>query len=67
MERIAELQGTPKLNQEDSIMNGFDFDILTAGESAQFGKHGSLRLRYLKENKPTQYQALLQGTCSTPT
>ena len=49
------------LNLEDSIMNEFDFDILTAGESAQFGKHGSLRLRYLKENKPTQYQALLQG------
>ena len=42
-------------------MNEFDFDILTAGEPAQFGKYGSLRLRYLKENKPTLYQALLQG------
>lgn len=49
------------LNLEDSIMNEFDFDILTAGEPAQFGKYGSLRLRYLKENKPTLYQALLQG------
>lgn len=42
-------------------MNEFDFSVLTAGEPAQFGKYGSLRLRYLKENKPTQYQALLQG------
>ena len=42
-------------------MNGFDFNTLTADEPAQFGKYGSLRLRYLKENKPTQYQALLQG------
>lgn len=42
-------------------MNEFDFDVLTAGESAQFGKYGSLRLRYLKENKPTLYQSLLQG------
>ena len=49
------------LNLEDSIMNEFDFDILTAGEPAQFGKYGSLQLRYLKENKPTLYQALLQG------
>ena len=49
------------LNLEDSIMNEFDFDILTAGEPAQFGKYGSLRLRYLKENKPALYQALLQG------
>ena len=42
-------------------MNEFDFSVLTAGEPAQFGKYGSLRLRYLKENKPTLYQALLQG------
>ena len=42
-------------------MNEFNFGVLTAGESAQFGKYGSLRLRYLKENKPTLYQALLQG------
>lgn len=42
-------------------MNEFDFHALTAGKPAQFGKYGSLRLRYLKENKPTQYQALLQG------
>ena len=41
-------------------MNEFDFSVLTAGEPAQFGKYGSLRLRYLKENKPTLYQALLQ-------
>lgn len=42
-------------------MNEFDFSVLTAGEPAQFGKYGSLRLRYLKENKPALYQALLQG------
>ena len=42
-------------------MNEFDFDVLTAGEPAQFGKYGSLRLRYLKENKSALYQALLQG------
>lgn len=60
MERIAGLQGTPKLNQEDLIMNGFDFNALTF-EPAQFGKYGSLRLRYLKENKPALYHALLQG------
>lgn len=42
-------------------MNKFDFNALTADESAQFGKYGSLRLRYLKENKPTLYQSLLQG------
>lgn len=42
-------------------MNEFDFSVLTAGEPAQFGKYGSLRLRYLKGNKPTLYQALLQG------
>ena len=42
-------------------MNEFDFSVLTAGEPAQFGKYGSLRLRYLKENKPTLYQALLLG------
>ena len=42
-------------------MNEFDFSVLTAGEPAQFGKYGSLRVRYLKENTPTQYQALLQG------
>lgn len=42
-------------------MNGFDFSALTADEPAQFGKYGSLRLRYLKENKPTLYQSLLQG------
>ena len=42
-------------------MNEFDFDVLTAGESAQFGKYSSLRLRYLKENKPTLSQAFLQG------
>ena len=60
MDRIAELQGTPKLNQEDSIMNGFDFSSLTF-EPAQFGKYGSLRLRYLKENKPALYHVLLQG------
>lgn len=41
-------------------MNGFDFSALTF-EPAQFGKYGSLRLRYLKENKPALYQALLQG------
>ena len=46
-------------------MNEFDFSVLTAGEPAQFGKYGSLRLRYLKENKPTLYQALLQGHFST--
>ena len=61
MERIAGAQGTPKLNLEDSIMNGFDFHALTASEPAQFGKYGSLRLRYLKENRTTLYQALLQG------
>ena len=42
-------------------MNEFDFSVLTAGKPAQFGKYGSLRLRYLKENKPTLYHALLQG------
>ena len=42
-------------------MNEFNFCALTAGEPAQFGKYGSLRLRYLKENKPALYQALLQG------
>lgn len=42
-------------------MNEFDFSVLTAGEPAQFGKYGSLRLRYLKENKPTLYHSLLQG------
>ena len=42
-------------------MNAFDFNALTSGEPARFGKYGSLRLRYLKENKPTLYQALLQG------
>lgn len=42
-------------------MNGFDFHTLTASEPAQFGKYGSLRLHYLKENKPALYQALLQG------
>ena len=42
-------------------MNEFDFSALTADEPAQFGKYGSLRLRYLKENKPTLYQSLLQG------
>ena len=41
-------------------MNEFDFNALTAGEPAQFGKYGSLRLRHPKENKPTLYQALLQ-------
>ena len=41
-------------------MNEFDFNALTAGEPAQFGKYGSLRLRHLKENKPALYQALLQ-------
>ena len=41
-------------------MNGFDFSALTF-EPAQLGKYGSLRLRYLKENKPALYQALLQG------
>ena len=42
-------------------MNEFDFSVLTAGEPAQFGKYGSLRLCYLKENKSALYQALLQG------
>ena len=42
-------------------MNAFDFNALTAGKPTQFGKYGSLRLRYLKENKPTLYQVLLQG------
>ena len=42
-------------------MNKFNFNALTADEPAQFGKYGSLRLRYLKENKPMLYQALLQG------
>ena len=42
-------------------MNEFDFSVLTVGEPAQFGKYGSLRLRYLKENKSTLYQDLLQG------
>ena len=42
-------------------MNAFDFNALTSGEPAWFGKYGSLRLRYLQENKPTLYQALLQG------
>ena len=41
-------------------MNEFDFNALTAGKPAQFGKYGSLRLRYLKENKPALYQTLLQ-------
>ena len=43
------------------MMNEFDFNALTASEPAQFGKYGSLRLRYLKENKPALYQTLLQG------
>lgn len=43
------------------MMNEFDFNALTASEPAQFGKYGSLRLRYLKENKPMLYQALRQG------
>lgn len=42
-------------------MNEFNFSALTAGEPVQFGKYGSLRLRYLKENKPTLYLTLLQG------
>ena len=42
-------------------MNEIDFNALTTGEPAQFGKYGSLRLRYLKENTLTLYQALLQG------
>lgn len=42
-------------------MNEFDFSVLTAGEPAQFGKYGSLRLRYLKENNSPLCQALLQG------
>lgn len=43
------------------MMNEFDFNTLTAGEPTQFGKYGSLRLRYLKENKPALYHVLLQG------
>lgn len=42
-------------------MNKFDFNALTAAEPGQFGKYGSLRLRYLKENKPALYHVLLQG------
>lgn len=48
-------------------MNEFDFSVLTAGEPAQFGKYGSLRLRYLKENKLHYIRLCCKGTCSTPT
>lgn len=41
-------------------MNEFDTCKPVIDEPANFGKYGSLRLRYLKESKPTLYQALLR-------
>ena len=45
-------------------MNKFDFSVLTAGEPAQFGKYGSLRLRYLKENKLHYIRLCYKVICS---